>query len=116
MKFILILFLIVISFRDIAAEYGFVTESRQTPVQLVVKKIEQLYSVKFTYSAQVVEITRKIDLPRKERTLNELINNLTHITGLQFMQVGNLIGIQQQKLTVSKRDGLEDIVVRGRVV
>src|SRR5687768_13830393 len=116
MKYITLLFLTIFSLRGMATEYGLVTEFRQTPLVQVLKKIEQLYSVKFTYSAQIVETTRKIDLPRKERTLSELLDNLSHFTGLQLMQVGNLIGIQPQTLTAWKRDVREDMVIRGRVV
>lgn len=114
MKYLLLLTLAFVSFQGIARDEGVVIGFRQTPMEDVLKKIEQLYAVKFTYSMQVVELEKKIDLPTKVRTLTEVLDNLSVVTGLQFMQIGKMIGIK--KMTISPATNLERITVRGRVL
>lgn len=78
-----------------------VIEFKQASLTEVFSKVEKVYSVQFTYDPSVLEFSGRIDLPRRERTLADLLQQIKNITGLQFMQIGNLVGVQ--KAGVAKR-------------
>jgi TonB-linked SusC/RagA family outer membrane protein len=93
-----------------------VIEFKQTPIEEVFKKIEGTFNVKFTYDPDIVSPDRKIDLLKKERTLTEVLDQISAMAGLHFMQIGNLIGVK--KMNVSQSSGKKvtlAIIIRGRV-
>ena len=83
MKSLMFVFLTLLSLHALAVDKGVLIGFNNTPLEQVLKKIEKLYEVKFTYSAQFIEAGKKIDLPVKERTLNEVLDHLSSVTGLQ---------------------------------
>mgnify|MGYP003433924590 CR=1 FL=1 len=90
-----------------------VIEFRETSLEDVLKKIGQIFTVQFTYSPDIIQNDKKISLVKKERSLKEVLADLEGITSLQFMQVGNMIGVQRAK-TISAIITDEDITVRAQ--
>ncbi|MFC0774931.1 SusC/RagA family TonB-linked outer membrane protein [Terrimonas alba] len=117
-------FLIVISllasersfaFNQTKVNFGF----RNTPVEQVIKKVEKLFNIHFTYDPRVIKSGIRIDLPKKERTLEETLQQLSKLTGLEFLQSGNLVGIQQpgnfQHNSNITRNQKEKVTIKGKV-
>lgn len=103
---------------DPKESFGF----KDASIEQVIKKVEKIFNIRFTYEPSVLSINKKIDLPDRERTLKETLYELSQITGLQFMQAGSLIGIQKSvnlnnPAHHSSLKGIETapIVVKGRV-
>lgn len=115
MKYLLFLTLTFLSAKGMANDEGIVIGFQQTPLENALKKVERLYDVKFTYSQQAIPADKKITLPIRVRTLSEVLDNFSQVTGLQFMQVGNLIGVQRMKLP-AKTQAAGPITVKGRVM
>jgi TonB-linked SusC/RagA family outer membrane protein len=116
MKYLMFLFLTSLSLHVMAVEKGVVIGFSKTPLEQALKKIEKLYAVKFTYSAQFIETEKTVDMPTRERTLNEVLDNLSTVTGLHFMQLGKLIGIQKMKISSISNVVAEPITIRGKVL
>lgn len=95
------------------AIFGF----RNAPVELVIKKVEKLFEVQFTYNETVVKGFVKIDLPKKERTLEETLQQLSKLTGWQFLRSGNMVGIQSipSKESSIQKNNQEKITIKGKV-
>lgn len=112
--FLLLPFTVIASDSDKA-----VIEFRQTPLDQAFEKIEAVYKVEFTYDAAILNNAEKISLAKKKRTLNEVLDQISAVTGLKFMQIGKLIGVQKTSLSPQKSltaRETEDVVVKGRVV
>jgi TonB-linked SusC/RagA family outer membrane protein len=71
---------------------------RNASMEQVINKLERWFSVQCTYEASILQGEKKINLPEKERTLPETLDQLARITGLQFLQAGNLVGIKRPTL------------------
>jgi TonB-linked SusC/RagA family outer membrane protein len=116
MKYLMCVLLMSLSLHVMAIEKEVLIGFNKTPLDRALKKIEKLYEVRFTYSAQYIEADKKIDLPTKERTLNEVLDNLSTVTGLHFLQIGKMIGIQKIKPENARNVTADPITVRGRVL
>ncbi len=117
-KRLLILFcvLVTLSFDTPRVERKAMIEFQQTPIEEAFKKIDSIFDVRFTYDPGIVSPNRKIDLQRKERTLEEVLGQVSAITGLHFMQIGNLIGVKKLPLSrAGKSTALLAMIVKGRV-
>lgn len=103
------------AFAETRASFGF----RNAPLEEVIKRVGKIFNVQFTYESGIIGKDAKIDLPKKERTLGETLNQLTELTGLRFMQAGNLVGIQRPpKKGVNEGDHkirFEKVTIRGKV-
>ncbi len=94
---------------------------RNATMEQVIRKVEKLFNVRFTYDPAIITSNTKIDLAKKERTLEETLQQLSHLTGLQFMQAGSLVGIQKpvkaevRNVTPAQIDRPERIIIKGRV-
>jgi TonB-linked SusC/RagA family outer membrane protein len=95
-----------------------VIEFRQTPLEKVLEKLEDVYQVEFTYDPVILRNAKGISLTKKKRSLDEVLGHLTDVAGLKFMQIGRLIGIQKPSLPLQQPSvsAAEDIVIKGRVV
>jgi TonB-linked SusC/RagA family outer membrane protein len=89
-------------------------EFKKTPVEKALQKISEVYKVTFTYEPAVVQSGIRIDLERKERTLQEVLDLLSGKAGLSFMQVGNMIGVKQAKQQ-SAAPQQEEVTITGKV-
>ncbi len=91
------------------------------PLEQVLQKIEEAYKVEFTYTPSVTRNVRKLSLSKKKRSLNEVLYEVAALAGIRFMQIGNLIGIQQSFPVVEAmykqmvNGSMEEISVRGKV-
>ena len=91
------------------------------PLEQVLQKIEEAYKVEFTYTPSVTRNVRKLSLSKKKRSLNEVLYKVAALAGIRFMQIGNLIGIQQSFPIVEAmykqmvNGSMEEISVRGKV-
>ena len=66
--------------------------------------------------AGIVGAVTRIDLPKKERTLGETLEQLSGLTGLRFMQSGKLVGIQvPEKVVASQKAIFEKVTITGKV-
>lgn len=93
-----------------------IIEFKQAPIEEVFKKIETTFNVKFTYDPGIVSHDRKIDLLKKERTLTEVLDQVSVRAGLHFMQIGNLIGVKKMIVSQSSvKKEILAIIIRGRV-
>lgn len=91
-------------------------EFRQTPVAEAFRTIEKAYGVQFTYDPSILSSDAKVNLPKKERTLTELLDEMDNLTGLQFKRIGNLIGVNRSRNTlVEKKTAVPPVRIRGRV-
>jgi len=93
---------------------------RQEPLEKVLQKIEETFKVDFTYDPAILSEAGKINLAKKKRSLNEILGDLSQVTGLKFMQAGKLIGIQkmndQPKINSSEKNRQVAFVpIRGRI-
>ena len=93
---------------------------KQTPLQSVLKKVEETYKVNFTYDPSVINKTALINLEKKERTLDEVLSEISKQASLKFMKIGDLIGIQKiaNSSSASKFSENEmpvDVTVKGKV-
>lgn len=84
----------------VSAGYAFEQEKaslgfKKTSLESVLKKVEDAYKVEFTYDPAIIKTIAPVDLEKKERTLHELLEAIAGQTGLKFMKVGNLIGVQK---------------------
>src|SRR5215510_3025535 len=59
-------------------------EFKQAPLEQALKKVEDVYNVAFTYDVAIFKNAEKISLAKKERTLNEVLNEVSTLTGLKF--------------------------------
>ncbi len=109
----------VYAFADPNESFGF----KDASIEQVIKKMEKIFSVTFTYDPSVLSLnSKKIDIPKKQRTLTETLAEISQITGLQFMQSGTLIGIQKPvksasviSVTSLQKNNDDPITVKGRV-
>jgi len=98
---------------DPKANFGFQNAS----LEAVIKKVETLFDVRFTYDATIVAEVNGINLPKKERTLEETLQQLSGLTGLRFMKAGKLVGIQKPAPVSSIQvPHFEKVVITGRVL
>ena len=65
---------------------------KRTSLQEVLEKVEKVFVVQFTYDPAIVKTSGRLDLPKKERSLDEVLQLLSHQFSLKFLMVGNLIG------------------------
>jgi TonB-linked SusC/RagA family outer membrane protein len=88
-------------------------------LEQVIKKVERIFNVQFTYDPAVMDKSTRIDLAKKDWTLDETLLKLSEITGLKFMLAGNLVGIQKpgtQQLNAStQKRKIERLTVKGKV-
>ena len=105
-------------FRMIASDNDkAVIEFKQTPLDQAFERIEKVYKVEFTYDPAILKNAEKISLEKRKRTLNEVLNHLSAIAGLKFMQIGKIIGVQKLSSPVSKETTLPAAIpVKGKVV
>ncbi len=89
-------------------------EFKKTPLEKALQKVSEVYKVTFTYDPSVVQTGRLIDLERKERTLQEVLDQLSGKAGLSFMQVGSMIGVKQTK-EQSAAPQQEEVTISGKV-
>lgn len=90
-------------------------EFKKTPLKKALEKISEVYRVTFTYDPSVVETGIRVDLDRRERTLQEVLDYLSGRAGLSFLQSGDMIGVKQlrqQPAAVLQ----QDVTVSGQVV
>ncbi|TKK71879.1 SusC/RagA family TonB-linked outer membrane protein [Ilyomonas limi] len=64
--------------------------------ETVIKEIEKVFSVNFTYDAAMKQLQQKVSLQQKERTLAEVLSELAKQVNVKFIRAGNLIGIQEK--------------------
>jgi hypothetical protein len=107
---------IVMSSFDVSSGQKAIIELRQASLEQAFKKIETAFRVQFTYDPQVIVTDRKIDLPKKERTLSEVLNQLTGMTGLQFMQIGKLVGVQKVNIALPTQKAIDPPITINGVV
>lgn len=93
-----------------------VIEFRQASVEEVFKTIETTFGVQFTYTPEVIITDKKINLPKKERSLSEVLDQVAAITGLQFMQIGKLIGVQKMTVRPKAKETIEPPITINGVV
>ena len=95
------------------AIFGF----QNAPVEEVINKLEKIFEIQFTYNEAVVKGAVKIDLPKKERTLEETLQQLSKLTGWQFLRSGNMVGIQNlpSKGSSTQKNNQEKIKIKGKV-
>lgn len=95
-----------------------IIEFNGLPLKQALNKIEMVYKVEFTYDPSIFSTAEKISLIKKKRTLDEVLEHLAGVSGLKFMQIGKLIGIQKKSLPQPSAavTEAEDVVVKGRVV
>src|SRR5688500_7746928 len=98
---------------EIKDSFGF----RNASIEQVIKKVEKIFSIQFTYDPAVIAAKTKIDLPKKERTLEETLQQLSGLTGLQFMQAGKLVGIQGPGKAIKNVQKIrqEKVIIKGKV-
>src|SRR5690349_13915780 len=89
-------------------------EFKQTPLEKALQKISEVYKVTFTYEPSVVQTGIRIDLERKERTLQEVLNLVSGKAGLSFMQVGSMIGVKQARQQMAAPQQ-EEVTISGKV-
>ncbi|WP_153796084.1 SusC/RagA family TonB-linked outer membrane protein [Foetidibacter luteolus] len=65
-----------------------------TTAEKVILHLEAAFSVKFTYNPSLSNLQKKITLVKKERTLDETLDEVAEKAMLKFVKVGNLIGVQ----------------------
>lgn len=97
------------------ASFGF----KNAPMAEVIKKVEKIFDVQFTYDPVLINGNTRIDMPKKERTLDETLRHLSGLTGLQFMQAGKLVGIQapaRPANIIHKATKAEKVIIRGKVI
>lgn len=108
-----LLAVVLISLQAMAIDRAMI-EFRNTPLEKAFQKISEVYKVTFTYDPLVVQAGLRIDLERKERTLQEVLDQVSGKAGLSFMQVGDMIGVKQARTTLSA--GMQDnVTVTGKV-
>jgi len=66
-------------------------------VKQVFKKIEKQAKITFVYDEQVINSIPALTLHIKNKTLDEVLNQLQSTTQLQFKMVGNYVGVAQNK-------------------
>jgi len=94
---------------------------KQASLPAVFKKVEEAYKVNFTYDPAIIKATTLIDLSKKERTLDEILAEVSKQAGLKFMKVGNLVGVQKTdnfftpKVFSAKIERAEEVTVKGKV-
>ena len=96
------------------ASFGF----KNAPMSEVIRKVEKIFDVQFTYDPVLINGNTRIDMPKKERTLDETLRHLSGLTGLQFMQAGKLVGIQAPVKSVNiirKTTKAEKVIISGKV-
>lgn len=104
------------SFNLKVADQRAIVEFNQASLDHVFSKIEGLFGVTFTYNADIVSQRTKIDLPRKERSLTEVLNLVSAQSGLLFKQVGNLIGVHKTVIrSLAVNDAAPAFEINGRV-
>lgn len=107
--------LAMLSFKEGGSQKA-VIEFNAVPLEEAFRKIETTFSVTFTYDPEILPATKKISLAKKERSITEVLDHISTMTGLQFMQLGNLIGVQkmQIKKQVAKATSVV-AVITGRI-
>ncbi len=112
LSFTLLLSARVLAFADPKVSFGF----RNASLEQVIKKVEKVFDVQFTYDAAIVGQATRIDLPKKERTLEETLHQLSGLTGLRFMKSGKLVGIQKPEAIPSNQKAqFEKVTIAGKV-
>jgi TonB-linked SusC/RagA family outer membrane protein len=90
---------------------------KRTPLPEVLEKVEKVFEVQFTYDPAALKSPDRLDLPKKERSLDEVLDLLSRQFSLKFLMVGDLIGVQ--KTTPSETNipvvKAEDITIKGTV-
>lgn len=92
-------------------------EFRQTPVETVLKKIEEVYKVSFTFGSDVLTASMQVTLPKKDRALDELLEAVSKQVNLKFLKRGDIIGVQKMENRDDEFQSarFEAIVVKGKV-
>jgi len=90
---------------------------KRTSLQEVLEKVEKVFEVKFTYDPAVVKNSDHLDLPKKERSLDEVLQVISRQFSLKFLMVGNLIGVQKTAITLNATlsEKTADITIKGTV-
>ncbi len=88
-----------------------------------IKEIEKVFGVKFTYDASLQALQQRVSLEKKERTLDEVLNELSKKVNVKFIRAGGLIGVQEASSTfyaVSYKEGSNtqatSFVLKGKIV
>ena len=106
----------VYAFAEPKVSFGF----RNASFGEVIKKVEKVFNIQFTYDPVIIGTNTRIDLPKKERTLDETLRHLSELTGLRFMQSGKLVGIQRPEKSISsnkvnEKPKFEKVTIKGKV-
>ncbi len=89
-------------------------------VKQALESLEKNYNVQCTYDPSLVALNKKIDINNKSKTLQQVLQELSEQTGLQFMQAGSLIGVKsgiesEKHTSLTQKNGTVAIVVHGKV-
>ena len=60
-----------------------------------IRAIEKVYDVKFTYNAGLKSLQQSVFLTKKERTLDEVLDEISKKVSVRFIRAGSLIGVQE---------------------
>ena len=89
---------------------------KHTSLQEVLEKVEKVFEVQFTYDPAVIKSSDRLDLPKKERSLDEVLQLLSRQFSLKFLMVGNLIGVQKtMAINAIQSEKAADITIKGTV-
>jgi len=70
---------------------------QQEPLGIVLKKIEQTYQFKFSYSSSLLPIQKKVTLQVNNQTLKYALTQLFTPIGIRFTLIGGQIVLKQEK-------------------
>lgn len=105
----------LLSMHVLAAYEKAMIEFKNAPIEKALQKVSEVYKVTFTYDPSITQSGITVDMNRKERTLQEVLDILSTKGRLQFMQVGEMIGVRMSAPSPSPKIR-EDITVTGRVI
>lgn len=102
--------LLLSSFTALSAAQGITLQEQGTPVQEVVKKIEQQSGLSFVYNNSVLNNSRKVNVKADNATIDQVMEQLLANTGLSYaVKEKNLViyksnasdGVNQEKRTIT---------------
>lgn len=90
----------------------FFVEFSEEKVTTVLMFIEETYNVKFSYKDNLIE-DKKISLKAKKRTLEEVLDELSILIGVDFKKLDNRYIFLRKSSLIEEKQHLKEVVING---
>jgi TonB-linked SusC/RagA family outer membrane protein len=99
---LMMLTLILYSYSSYAQSSGLTLDEKMTSLKQVIEKVEKISGYNFLYNAQLIDVSRKVSISKKNVELRVLLNELFKGTDITYKVVDKQVVLSSKKSGIDK--------------